>query len=77
MLHTGIAPINKDWEIEDCLHFQHLTQDKCFVSNVRNIIYDNDSPENHKLELTLIDVTTDQDIYINDMFIAEGRAILC
>lgn len=54
-----------------------MTHDKCFVSRVDNIIYDNNSPENHVLELTLIDVTTDVDVNINEHFVTEGRAICC
>lgn len=72
---TGIKPKNTDWEIEDCLYFQNLTTDKSFVSRIDNIVVDANSPETNVLELTLIDVTTEIDVYINQSFILDGRAI--
>lgn len=69
----GIAPKNQDWETEDCLYFQRMTVDKKFVSRIENIVTDEDGDT--RLELQMIDVSTDTDVVINDELIKDGRAI--
>lgn len=70
---VGIAPINQDWETEDCIFFQGMTVDKRFVSHIKNIVTDDDGQP--RLELQLIDVSTETDIIVNDVLVNDGRAI--
>lgn len=74
MLVAGIEAANKDWSPEDACRFRELVDHKNLVSVVKckkvintNILY---------LSLTLID-TSDKtvDLYINDVLVAEKRAI--
>lgn len=69
----GIQPKNQDWETDDCLHFQRLTVDKQFASQVHVATTVTDGSV--MLELTLIDVSNETDIYINGLLIEDERAV--
>lgn len=49
-----------------------MTVDKKFASQIKNIVRNEDDVF---LELTLIDVSTEHDTYINDVLVNEGRAL--
>lgn len=71
LIFSGIKPKNKDWCTDDCTRFQQLTVGKQFASQIRAI---NSTEENkYELELQLIDVSTDDDVCLNKILIAEGR----
>lgn len=75
MFLIGIQPINTDWIVEDCIRFQQLALNKNFVSIVAESVFDNCSPVNDTvLGLHLIDVSTDKDVYIDQLLIEETRA---
>ncbi|XP_055857184.1 tudor domain-containing protein 7 [Episyrphus balteatus] len=72
----GITARNVDWALEDCLRFRELTVGQKFVSVIKKISNgDKISPDTRILELDLIDVKTDEDIFIRDILIKEQRAI--
>ncbi|XP_076752241.1 tudor domain-containing protein 7 tapas isoform X1 [Xylocopa sonorina] len=73
---AGIRPINVDWSVEDSLRFQELVVEKGFVSIVVESKPDGLSPADTVLGLKLIDVDTNEDIYIDQLFVQEGRAMV-
>uniref|UniRef100_A0A1I8Q3T5 HTH OST-type domain-containing protein n=1 Tax=Stomoxys calcitrans TaxID=35570 RepID=A0A1I8Q3T5_STOCA len=72
----GIKAVNAEWTLDDCLFFRKLTVGQTFVSVIKNIKYDKDnSLLSPILELELIDVTTDEDVYVHQLLLDEERAI--
>ncbi|XP_032664575.1 tudor domain-containing protein 7-like [Odontomachus brunneus] len=72
---VGIQPMNIDWTVEDCVRFRDLVLGKNFVSIVVESMFDHLSPVNDTvLGLKLIDVNTDQDIFIDKLLVEENRA---
>ncbi|XP_036333686.1 uncharacterized protein LOC118744646 isoform X2 [Rhagoletis pomonella] len=72
----GITATHGDWSLEDCLRFRQLTVGQKFVASIKRITYDKlGSPDTPILELELIDVTTDEDVYIHEILLKEQRAI--
>lgn len=70
----GVKPKHRDWTLEDCMRFRKLTVGNRFVSIIKNISIDVLS--NSKIiELQLVDVDTEDDIYIHEVLIEEGRAV--
>lgn len=61
-----------DWTIDDCKHFVPLILDKPFASFVN--FANTASDGSVTLQLTLFDVSTEKDININGLLLAEGRA---
>ncbi|XP_015587926.1 tudor domain-containing protein 7 [Cephus cinctus] len=72
---VGIKPTNIDWSVEDCLRFQQLVVDRDFVSIVTESGPDRLSPADTVLGLRLIDVSSDEDIFIDELLVDEGRAL--
>ncbi|XP_025155538.1 tudor domain-containing protein 7 isoform X2 [Harpegnathos saltator] len=71
----GIQPMNMDWTVEDCVRFRDLVLNKNFVSIVAESMFDHLSPVNGTvLGLKLIDVSTEQDIFIDKLLVEENRA---
>lgn len=68
--------MNRDWDTDDCLRFQRMTVDKKFVSRIDNILRTGSPSDEAILELTLIDVSTDTDVNINQLLVLEDRAVL-
>lgn len=68
---AGVRPKNKDWNTDDCTRFKNLTVNKRFASEIKCIKRDG---KKFELELVLIDVSTENDIFINRILIKEGRA---
>lgn len=69
---TGIQPKNKDWIPNDCTRFQDLTVGKCFAAKTINFEPDD---QKYTLEVLLVDVSTNEDIFMHKLLINEGRAI--
>nr|XP_033339584.1 tudor domain-containing protein 7-like [Megalopta genalis]XP_033339585.1 tudor domain-containing protein 7-like [Megalopta genalis] len=72
---AGIRPVNVDWSVEDSLRFQELVVEKNFVSIVVESKADGLSPADTVLGLKLINVSTEEDIYIDQLLVNEGRAV--
>lgn len=67
--------MNTDWTVEDCVRFRDLVLGKNFVSIVVESMFDHLSPVNGTvLGLKLIDVSTDQDVFIDKLLVEENRA---
>lgn len=72
----GITATHGDWSLEDCLRFRQLTVGQKFVASIKRITYDKlGSPDTPILDLELIDVTTDEDVYIHEILLQEQRAV--
>ncbi|XP_058055027.1 tudor domain-containing protein 5-like [Anopheles bellator] len=71
----GVKPLHKDWQAEDAVRFQRLTVDRKFASIVRGIQADEINRAEKLLELELIDVSSEEDIYLNKTLVDEGRAV--
>ncbi|XP_067627465.1 uncharacterized protein tapas [Eurosta solidaginis] len=73
----GIIAAHCDWSLEDCLRFRQLTVGQKFVASIKRITYDklDTSCSTPILDLELIDVTTDEDVYIHEILLQEERAI--
>ncbi|XP_077287282.1 tudor domain-containing protein 7 tapas [Arctopsyche grandis] len=70
----GVSPINRDWFVEDCLRFQDLVVEKKFVSIIENVERDPLHTNESLLTLNLIDTSTNDDVYINNVLCKENRA---
>ncbi|KAL0103402.1 hypothetical protein PUN28_017578 [Cardiocondyla obscurior] len=71
----GIEPVNRDWTVIDCLKFKELVFEKDFCSSIVESVFDDLSPVNGTmLGVRLIDVSTPEDIYIDDLLVEEKRA---
>lgn len=71
----GIKPIHNDWEMEDIIEFDLLVSRKKFQAIVRKIEMDETNPDvNAELQIELIDVSKDDDVYINDVLLRSNRA---
>lgn len=57
------------------MRFRELTVGQRFASIIRRISNDVVVPNSKVLELELIDVQTDEDIYVHEILINEDRAI--
>lgn len=73
----GIKAISDDWTLDDCLFFRKITVGQTFIASIKHISYDKSSstPNTSILELELIDVSTDEDVYTHELLLAEKRAI--
>ncbi|XP_050080020.1 uncharacterized protein LOC126567776 [Anopheles maculipalpis] len=71
----GVKPLNNDWTISDAMRFKELTADFTFASIVHSIQADELNPQEQLIELELIDVTTDTDIFVHKILVGEGRAV--
>ncbi|XP_065092064.1 tudor domain-containing protein 7 [Ochlerotatus camptorhynchus] len=72
----GIQPLHGDWSTEDAVRFQQITVDKKFASYICNILTDEINPNEEIVDLMLIDVSTDEDIFIHKILVDEKRAVL-
>lgn len=73
---AGVAPVGASWTTDDACFFQKLVIGKPFVSIIREKKLEQ-SPDNVKsvsLSLTLIDTSTDQDIYIDKLLFEKNIA---
>lgn len=62
--------------MDDCLFFRKLTAGQTFVSVIKNIKCDKDNtPPTQILELELIDVSSDDDVFVHELLLNEKRAI--
>ncbi|KAL6449346.1 hypothetical protein ACFW04_000747 [Cataglyphis niger] len=72
---VGIEPTNMDWTVNDCIRFKDLVLNKNFVSIVVESVVDHLSLANGTvLGLRLIDVSTEEDILIDNLLVEEKRA---
>uniref|UniRef100_A0A1A9UVJ1 HTH OST-type domain-containing protein n=1 Tax=Glossina austeni TaxID=7395 RepID=A0A1A9UVJ1_GLOAU len=73
----GIKAISDDWTLDDCLFFRKITVGQTFIASIKHISYDKSSgaPNTSILELELIDVSTDEDVYTHELLLAEERAV--
>ncbi|XP_055535044.1 tudor domain-containing protein 7B [Wyeomyia smithii] len=71
----GVQPLHTDWSTGDAVRFQTLTVEKKFAGQVRSIHVDEINPSDDIVELTLIDVSTDEDTFIHQVLVNEKRAI--
>lgn len=61
--------------MDDVIQFNRIACGKQFQAVVCKIITDNNSTDgNSILEIKLVDVSGDDDEYINDLFVKNGRA---
>ncbi|XP_055593451.1 tudor domain-containing protein 7 isoform X2 [Uranotaenia lowii] len=72
----GVQPVAGDWDTPDALRFKELTEGKKFVSFVRSVQVDEFNPNDDIVDLTLIDVSTENDIYIHQIMVDEKRGVL-
>lgn len=72
----GVSPKNQDWAVEDCLRFQELVENQCFVSVIEKSEKDPIQKGEVLLLLNLVDTSTSEDLYLNVLLEREGRAIL-
>ncbi|XP_043287366.1 tudor domain-containing protein 7 isoform X2 [Venturia canescens] len=72
---VGIKPKRIDWSPEDCVRFQNLVVERALVSVVQEVDADRHLPRDTVLGLSLIDVSTAEDVYIGDVLVKEGRAV--
>ncbi|XP_055386753.1 tudor domain-containing protein 7-like [Condylostylus longicornis] len=75
----GVKPSKGEWTLNDSIRFSELTVGQRFASVVQNISIDDFDPNKKSkvLELTLIDVLTEEDIYIHEILVEENRAVKC
>uniref|UniRef100_A0A182SY63 Tudor domain-containing protein n=1 Tax=Anopheles maculatus TaxID=74869 RepID=A0A182SY63_9DIPT len=71
----GVKPLHNDWTISDAMRFKELTADCNFASIVRNIQPDELNPQEQVMELELIDVSTETDVFVHKILVGEGRAV--
>uniref|UniRef100_A0A182NSX1 Tudor domain-containing protein 7 n=1 Tax=Anopheles dirus TaxID=7168 RepID=A0A182NSX1_9DIPT len=71
----GVKPLHNDWTIADAMRFKELTADSHFASIVRGIQADELTPQEQLIELELIDVATEDDVYVHKILVDEGRAV--
>ncbi|XP_052903294.1 uncharacterized protein LOC128310642 [Anopheles moucheti] len=71
----GVKPLHNDWTISDAMRFKELTADCNFATVVRSIQADELNPQEQLMELELIDVSTDIDVYVHKILVEEGRAV--
>ncbi|ETN63108.1 hypothetical protein AND_005180 [Anopheles darlingi] len=73
----GVKPLNpsKGWTTDDAVRFQKLVVGRKFASIVRGIEADEFNPKEKLVDLELIDVSTEDDIYIHRVLVDEGRAV--
>ncbi|XP_053668114.1 uncharacterized protein LOC128718517 [Anopheles marshallii] len=71
----GVKPLHNDWTISDAMRFKELTADCNFASVVRSIQADELNPQEQLIELALIDVSTEDDVYVHKILVDEGRAV--
>uniref|UniRef100_A0A182YAV2 Tudor domain-containing protein 7 n=1 Tax=Anopheles stephensi TaxID=30069 RepID=A0A182YAV2_ANOST len=71
----GVKPLHNDWTISDAMRFKELTADCTFASIVRNVQADELNPQEQLIELELIDVSTDTDVFLHKILVDEGRAV--
>ncbi|XP_055625741.1 tudor domain-containing protein 7B [Toxorhynchites rutilus septentrionalis] len=72
----GVQPLHGDWTAEDAVRFQQLTENKKFASYIRSVQADEFNQHDDIVELELIDVSTEEDILIHQIFVDEKRAVL-
>uniref|UniRef100_A0A182P5C8 Tudor domain-containing protein 7 n=1 Tax=Anopheles epiroticus TaxID=199890 RepID=A0A182P5C8_9DIPT len=71
----GVKPLQHDWSISDAMRFKELTADCNFASIVRNVQADELNPQEQLIELELIDVSAEDDVYVHKILVDEGRAV--
>uniref|UniRef100_A0A182M524 Tudor domain-containing protein 7 n=1 Tax=Anopheles culicifacies TaxID=139723 RepID=A0A182M524_9DIPT len=71
----GVKPLHNDWTISDAMRFKELTADCNFASVVRSIQADELNPQEQLIELELIDVSTENDVFVHKILVDEGRAV--
>lgn len=67
----GIAPTNKNWEMDDNIQFHRITKGKKFEALVSKITNEDDKDDSYVLEIKLMYASQ----CINDLFVDSGRAI--
>uniref|UniRef100_A0A182WDR6 Tudor domain-containing protein 7 n=1 Tax=Anopheles minimus TaxID=112268 RepID=A0A182WDR6_9DIPT len=71
----GVKPLHNDWTISDAMRFKELTAECNFASVVRSIQADELNPQEQLIELELIDVSTENDVFVHKILVDEGRAV--
>uniref|UniRef100_A0A182JIM9 Tudor domain-containing protein 7 n=1 Tax=Anopheles atroparvus TaxID=41427 RepID=A0A182JIM9_ANOAO len=71
----GVKPLNKDWQAEDAVRFQELTVRRSFASIVHSVQADEINKDEKLVELELIDVSGEDDVYIHKRLVDEGLAV--
>ncbi|XP_052870503.1 tudor domain-containing protein 7B-like [Anopheles cruzii] len=71
----GVKPLHKDWQAEDAVRFQKLTVERKFASIVRGVQADELNRDEKLVELELIDVSSEEDVYVHKTLVDEGRAV--
>ncbi|XP_044764017.1 tudor domain-containing protein 7A isoform X2 [Coccinella septempunctata] len=72
---SGIKPKKSKWSMEDCEVFSELVKGKALISVLIDIEKDELYESDPVLKLTLIDTTTDEDIFIDQELIRRNIAI--
>ncbi|KAK9876258.1 hypothetical protein WA026_012557 [Henosepilachna vigintioctopunctata] len=72
---SGIKPKKNKWSMEDCDYFTELVSRKSFVSVLRDIEKDELYESDPVLKLTLIDTSTEEDIFIDQMLVKKNIAV--
>ncbi|XP_045466417.1 tudor domain-containing protein 7 isoform X2 [Harmonia axyridis] len=72
---SGIKPKKNKWSMEDCEVFSELVKGKALISVLMDIEKDELYESDPVLKLTLIDTTTDEDIFIDQELIRRNIAI--
>lgn len=65
----GETPIIADWSVEECLRFQERVCDKVFVAKINSIDADELNASDKIISLTLIDTTSENDVYITPEYV--------
>lgn len=74
---ADVVPLEGDWDPMECVNFQKMLVEKQFVSIVRTKTEDESNGLGGcELGLTLIDTSSDQDVYIHNLLIEKGKAKL-
>ncbi|XP_053677129.1 uncharacterized protein LOC128727257 [Anopheles nili] len=71
----GVKPLHNVWKISDAMRFKELTVNGMFASVVRSIQPDELNPQEQLIELELIDVSSEDDVYVHKTLVEEGRAV--
>lgn len=69
----GIQPKNNVWNNDDSSYFQKLTVQRQFATGIKAIRKEPGN-QNYVLEIVLIDVSTSQDININEELVKNQHA---
>jgi tudor domain-containing protein 1/4/6/7 len=72
--YIGVTPKHIDWTLEDAVRFRELIVNKRFVSVIKAVRQDEICANEICASMQLIDVSGDDDVYLNNVLIDEGRA---